>query len=61
MRRRLGRGFHVYVESTLKSYFSFKKRHSMTNMGLVIYNKRFLYVAVGAPGSIHESTEFISV
>ena len=27
----------------------------MTNMGLISYNKRFLYVAVGAPGSTHDS------
>ena len=43
-------GFHVYINSHLKNYFSFKKRHSMTNLGLIGYNKRFLYTAVGAPG-----------
>ena len=48
-------GFHVYIESKLKSYFSFKKRYSMSNMGLVSYNKRFLYAAVGAPGSTHDA------
>ena len=25
----------------------------MTNLGLIGYNKRFLYAAVGAPGSTH--------
>ena len=39
-------GFHVYVSSQLKSYFSFKKRYSISNMGLVAHNKRFLYAAV---------------
>ena len=27
----------------------------MTNLGLIGYNKRFLYAAVGAPGSTHNS------
>ena len=27
----------------------------MTNLGLVGYNKRFLYAAVGAPGSTHDA------
>ena len=35
-------GFHVYVGSKLKSYFSFKKRYSMSSLGLVGHNKRFL-------------------
>ena len=47
-------GFHVYVGSKLKSYFSFKKRYSMSSLGLVGYNKRFLHAAVGAPGSTHD-------
>ena len=47
-------GFHVYVSSKLKSYFNFKERYSMSNLGLVSYNKKFLYCAVGAPGSIHD-------
>ena len=34
-------GFRVEVSSKLKSYYSFS------------YNKRFLYAAVGAPGSTH--------
>ena len=48
-------GFHVYIESKLKSYFNLKKRYSMSNMGLVSYNRRFLYAAVGAPGSTHDA------
>ena len=44
-------GFHVYVSSKLKPYFSFKRRCRMSNLGLVSYNKKFLYCAVGAPGS----------
>ena len=48
-------GFHVYVSSQLKSYFSFKKRYSISNMGLVAHNKRFLYAAVGAPGSTRDA------
>ena len=48
-------GFHVYKSSKLKSFYSFKKRYSMSNLGLVGYNKRFLYCGVGAPGSTHDS------
>ena len=48
-------GFHVYVSSKLKSFYSFKKRYSMQNLGLIGYNKRFLYCGVGAPGSTHDS------
>ena len=44
-------GFHVYINSQSKNYFSFKKRYSMMNLGLIGYNKCFLYAAVGAPGS----------
>ena len=48
-------GFHVYINSQLKNHFSFKERYSMTNLGLIGYNKRFLYAAVGAPGSTHDA------
>ena len=48
-------GFRVYVISKLKSFYSFKKRCSMSNLGLVGYNKRFLHWGVGAPGSMHGS------
>ena len=43
-------GFHVYVCSKLKNFFSFKKRYSTNNLGLVGYNKRFLNAVIGAPG-----------
>ena len=48
-------GFHVYLSTRLKQYFSFKKRYTVTNMGLISYNKRYLYAAVGASGSTHDS------
>ena len=48
-------GFHVYITSKLKNFFSFKKQYTITNLGLVSYNRRFLYAAVGAPGSTHDA------
>ena len=42
---------HIYVNSNLKNYFSFKKRYSMANLDLVRFNMDFLYAAVGACGS----------
>ena len=48
-------GFHAYINSQLKNYFSFKKSYAMTNLGLIGYNKRFLYAAVSAPGSTHDA------
>ena len=44
-------GFHVYVSSKLTSFYSFKKRYSMSNLGLAGY----LYCGFGAPGSMHDS------
>ena len=41
-------GFHVYVATRLESFYSFKKRYTITNMVLISFNKRFLYAAVGA-------------
>ena len=49
-------GFHVYITTMLKNSYSFKKQYTMTNLGLVGYNKRFLYAGVGAPGSTHDAT-----
>ena len=46
-------GFHVYACSKLKNHYSFNHRYSISNMGLVGYNKRFLILTVGAPGSPH--------
>ena len=48
-------GFHVYVSNKLKSFYSFKKRYSMSNLGLVRYNKRLLHCDAGTPGSTHDS------
>ena len=48
-------GFHVYISTTEKKYYSFKKRYSVSNMGFIGHNKRFLWAGVGAPGSTHDS------
>ena len=48
-------GFHVYLSTRLKQYFSFKKRYTVTNMRLISYNKRVLYATGCAPGSTHDS------
>ena len=37
----------------MKNYYSYKKRYTTTNMGLVGYNECFLYARIGAPGSTH--------
>ena len=47
-------GFHVYVSSKLKSFYSLKKRYSMSNFRLAGFNKRFSYYGVGAPRSTHD-------
>ena len=49
-------GFHVYISSDLKKLFHFKKRYSVTNMGLIAANKRLLWAGVSAPGSVRDST-----
>ena len=48
-------GFHIYFNRNLKNYCSFKKRYSITNLGLVGFNKHFLYAAVGAPANTHDA------
>ena len=48
-------GFHVYVYSKLKNNDNFKYRYSISNMGLGGYNKRFLNLTVGPPGSTHDA------
>lgn len=48
-------GFHVFISTKLKNYFSFKKRYSVSSMGFIASNKRFFWAAVGAPGSTHDS------
>ena len=48
-------GFHVHVASQLKCNYSFKKKYTINNLAITSHNKRFLYAAVGAPGSTHDS------
>ena len=49
-------GFHSYMSSKLKSFYSFKRRHSMSNLRLVGYNKSLLYCSVDTLGSTHDSS-----
>ena len=46
-------GFHIYVSSKIKSYFNLKKTSSL---GIVGYNKSFLYAAAGVPCSAVDGT-----
>ena len=48
-------GFHILVNSQLKANFSFKKKYTVNNLALTSNNKRFLYAAVGAPGTTHDA------
>ena len=48
-------GFHVYFGTKIKNHFSFKKWDSISNMGLVSCNKRFLVATVNAPRSTHDA------
>ena len=45
----------MYTSRNLKNFYNFKKPNSVTNMGFVGANKRFLGAGVGAPGSVHDS------
>ena len=45
----------MYVDTRLKSFYSFKKRYTISNMGLISFNKRLLYAAVGASGRAHDA------
>ena len=47
-------GFHVHVSTDLKNHFSFKNKYTITSMGLIGHNKRFLHLIIDAPGSIHD-------
>ena len=47
--------FHVHVASHLKNYFSFKNKYTVTSTGLVGYNKLFIHLTTGAPGSTHDT------
>ena len=48
-------GFHVHVLTRLKNHYSFKHKYTITNMGFVGHNKRFLDLTCNAPGSTHDS------
>ena len=48
-------GFHVHMTIRLKNYFSFKNKYTVTRIGLVGYKKRFLHLATGAPGNMHDA------
>ena len=48
-------GFHVSVSTKLKNFYSFKKRYTISNMGLIGHNKLFLAATVNAPGSTHDA------
>ena len=48
-------GFHVQAATSLKNYYSFKNKYTITSMGLVGCNKRFLHLTTGAPGSTHDA------
>ena len=48
-------GFHVHGSTHLKNNFSFKCKYTITSMGLIGHNKRFLYLTTGVPGSIHNA------
>ena len=37
-------GFHVHVAIRLLNHHSFKHKYTISNMGLVVYYKRFLHV-----------------
>ena len=37
-------GFQVRLDCRLKSYFSFKNKYTITSMGLIAHNKRFLHL-----------------
>ena len=47
--------FHIRSNSKLKSNYSLKKKYTINNLSLPIYKKRFLYAAVGVPGSTHDT------
>ena len=48
-------GFHVQVGSRLKNHYSFKHKYTITNMGFIGHNKRFLNLTCNAPGSTHDA------
>ena len=48
-------GFHVCWCTKLKNHYSFKKKYTVNNMGMIGQNKRFLAATIGAPGNTHDA------
>ena len=48
-------GSHKHVATCLKNHYSFTHKYTISNMGLVGCNKRFLHVTCNVPGSIHDT------
>ena len=48
-------GFHVYINTKLKNFYSFKKWYAISNTGLIGHNKRFLLATVSALGSTQDA------
>ena len=53
-------GFHIHESTHSKNHFSFKNKYTITSMGLIGHNKRFLHLATGASGSIHDARLYFS-
>ena len=48
-------GFHVNITTHLKNNYSFKNKYTVSSMGLVGHNKRFLHLTTGAPRSTYDT------
>ena len=48
-------GFHVNITTHVNNHYSFNDKYTVTSMGLVGHNKRFLHLTTGAPGSTHDA------
>ena len=47
--------FYVYISSKRRSFNGFKHQYSVSTVAFVGYSKRFLDLAIGAPGSTHDA------
>ena len=47
--------FQVHVSAHLKNHFSFKNKYTVTRLGLIGHNKRFLQLTNGVPGSTYDA------
>ena len=47
--------FHMHIATKLKNYHSFKNKYTISSMGVIGHNKRFLHVTTGTPGSTHDA------